>query len=112
MTANTKLVARCGLYCGSCRAYRKRKCPGCAGNEKASWCKVRKCCIEHCYDTCADCVEFDNPAKCSMLISPVSKVIGFVLRTDRAASLAVIKAQGREAYAEAMASSGRMSVRR
>ena len=35
------LVAYCGLYCGACRSYLKRKCQACKDNEKASWCKVK-----------------------------------------------------------------------
>ncbi len=29
------------------------KCPGCKNNEKASWCKIRQCCISKGYHTCA-----------------------------------------------------------
>lgn len=52
-------VAYCGLYCGACKSQLKGKCPGCYGNEKATWCEIRKCCNEHGYATCADCL--DNP---------------------------------------------------
>lgn len=48
-------VAYCGLYCGACKSQLKGKCPGCYGNEKATWCEIRKCCNEHGYATCADC---------------------------------------------------------
>ena len=50
-----ELVARCGLYCGACGSYLKGRCPGCRENVKATWCKVRACCGEHSYASCADC---------------------------------------------------------
>ena len=45
--SDPKLVAFCGLYCGACKAYLKERCPGCHDNEKATWCKVRTCCLEN-----------------------------------------------------------------
>ena len=59
ITSNTELVAYCGLYCGACGAYLKEKCPGCHQNEKATWCEVRYCCVEHKYSTCAECSVFE-----------------------------------------------------
>ena len=58
IVSDPKLVAFCGLYCGACRAYLKDRCPGCHDHEKASWCKVRICCLEAGYSSCADCTEF------------------------------------------------------
>ena len=62
--ADKNLVAYCGLYCGACRSYLKGRCPGCHENTKASWCKIRPCCAEHSYATCADCEEFTDPDDC------------------------------------------------
>ena len=55
------LVAYCGLYCGACGRYLKDKCPGCHENQKAGWCKVRVCCVDNHYASCADCEQFEDP---------------------------------------------------
>jgi len=55
VASNPDLVAYCGLYCGACGSYLRETCPGCHQNEKAEWCKVRVCCIDNQYLSCADC---------------------------------------------------------
>jgi hypothetical protein len=106
------LVARCGLYCGSCGSYRKGRCPGCAGNDSASWCAVRRCVRERGHATCADCAEHPDPRTCALFHNWISRLIGFVLRSDRPACILRIRSVGLEAYAAEMARSGRQSVRR
>ena len=104
-------VAYCGLYCAACPRYRKERCPGCHQNEKASWCKIRSCCREHGYASCADCTEFRDPKDCKKFHSLFSKLIGFVLRSDRSACIAQIKEYGLEGHAQAMAKLGRVSMK-
>jgi hypothetical protein len=106
------LVARCGLYCGACRSYRRGRCPGCRENEKAGWCKIRACCAEHGYTTCADCREFTNPNDCGKFNNVFAKVFALVLRSDRAACVAQIRELGLEGHARAMAAGGRQTIRR
>lgn len=48
-------IAACGLVCDNCARRRKGKCPGCRQYEKAAWCGVRRCCIEHGWRSCAEC---------------------------------------------------------
>ena len=110
--ANAQCVAYCGLYCGACGAYRKERCPGCHGNEKATWCKVRTCCIAKGYASCADCTQFSDPRDCRMFNNAIAKLIGFVLRSDRAACIQQIKSLGLEGHAQQMAAAGRQSIRR
>jgi hypothetical protein len=112
VVTDPKLVAYCGLYCGACRAYRKGRCPGCAENEKAGWCKIRACCIENDYTSCAACTQFANVADCKKFDNFLAKVFGFVFRSDRKACIARIKEIGAEAYAAEMAAQGRQSIRR
>ncbi len=112
IAADQKLVAFCGLYCGACGAYLKEKCPGCHGNVKASWCKVRACCLDSGYSSCAMCVEFSDPKECRKFHNLISRIIGFVLRSDRGACIAQIRQQGIEGHAREMAASGRQTIRR
>lgn len=108
----TSLIAFCGLYCGSCQSYIKNKCKGCAQNEKASWCKIRTCCIQYKHSSCADCKEFSDVRKCKKYNNFVSKVIGFVLHSDRAACIDKIKQDGNHAFASYMSSNGLQTIRK
>ena len=112
IVADTSLIARCGLYCGACTRYLKDKCPGCSENEKASWCKVRSCCNENSFASCADCTQYDDISQCGYLNNFIAKVFGFIFRSDRKACLVAIKNDGYEAFAREMADSGKMSYKR
>jgi hypothetical protein len=105
-------IAYCGLYCENCGKYSKGKCPGCAGNEKATWCGVRKCCVENGYKSCADCATFADPMKCTQFNNPISKVIGFILRSDRGKCIQYIKKNGYGAFSSHMDQIDRMSMKR
>ncbi|MBD3240989.1 MAG: hypothetical protein GF331_10425 [Chitinivibrionales bacterium] len=111
IVAQSSLVAYCGLYCGACGAYRKGRCPGCHENAKATWCKVRTCCIEHEHASCADCAAYPNPNDCKLFNNMMAKLFGFVFRSDRRACIAQIRAKGIDGHAQAMAASGRPSMR-
>ncbi len=111
IVANPKLVAFCGLYCGACKRYIKGGCPGCHENEKATWCKIRKCCLENEYSSCAVCEEFDDPRGCGKFHNFFSKLIGWLLRSDRRACVLQIKELGLEGHAKAMAELGRSSIK-
>ncbi len=106
------LVGRCGLYCGACKAYLKGKCPGCAENEKASWCKVRKCTNENGYRTCADCTQEGGIAECKEFNSVMAKVFGFIFRSDRAACIRRIKEIGVEQFVAEMAEKGMQTIKK
>lgn len=112
IVADANLVAFCGLYCGACWRLRKGRCPGCRDNVKAAWCKVRSCCIEQGYASCADCTAHPDPRGCKIFHNPIARVIGFVLRSDRPACIRQIKAEGTQGHATIMAASGRQSLRR
>lgn len=107
-----ELVARCGLYCGACKAYLSEKCKGCSQNSKATWCKVRTCCTQHQFKSCAECAEFPDPRACLKFNNMISKLFGLVFNSDRAACIAQIKRLGLEGHAAAMAKSGRHSIKR
>jgi hypothetical protein len=109
---NVQLIAKCGLYCGSCGKYTRGKCPGCAENSKATWCKIRSCNLENNYNSCADCTELASPMDCKKYNNLISKVIGFVLKSDRAACIQMIKEKGYENFAAYMSSNGLQTIKR
>jgi hypothetical protein len=112
IVTDTKLIANCGLYCGSCGRYLKESCPGCADNKKATWCKVRTCNMEHGYASCADCKEYTNPMDCKKYNNFMSKVFGFIFKSDRNACLNMIKNNGYENFANYMASNKLQSIKK
>ena len=100
ITANTEYIAACGLYCGACRKFLTEKCAGCKGNEKTTWCKIRKCCEEKGFQTCAECqiAATDCPNHSTF----TSKLFSFLFRSDRPACIQYIKENGPQAFAEEM----------
>ena len=106
------LIAFCGLYCGACGRYLKESCPGCAKNEKASWCAIRKCCIAHNYKSCADCKEFAEVDDCKKFNSFISKIFGLIFGSNRKGCIDLIKQSGYEAFAKEMAATKRQSIKR
>ncbi len=110
-TADKNLIAYCGLYCGACRSYLNGKCPGCQKNEKATWCGIRKCCISNSYNSCADCTSI-APMKCKKYNTFISKIIGFLFKSDRNACLNRIKEIGYEGFANEMAASKMMTLKK
>lgn len=111
IVADKNLVAFCGLYCGACRSYLSGKCPGCKENIKATWCKVRSCCLENNFSSCADCTVL--PLKdCRKHNSFISKIFGLVFNSDRAACIEQIKVIGYDGFALEMTNTRRQTIRR
>lgn len=55
-------IGCCGAYCGTCRAFKEQTCKGCKlGYENGkrdiskAKCKIKVCCINRNYNSCADC---------------------------------------------------------
>ncbi len=109
---DTNLVAYCGLFCGACKKYLKDKCLGCIKNDKASWCKVRTCCIENNFANCAVCTEIDDIANCKKYNNLISRLFGLILRSDRQACIRLIKEKGLEQYVKEMAQNQIMAIKR
>lgn len=112
ITADKNLVAYCGLYCGACGRYLKGKCPGCAKNEKAAWCGIRKCNIQHSRTSCAECTEFSDVNGCRKFNNTLSRVFGFIFRSNRKACVERIRTVGREQFAAEMTALKRHSLPR
>lgn len=104
-------VAYCGLYCSECGSFRKGKCAGCYGNEKATWCEIRKCCRTNNYATCADCVIMPL-RECKKYNNIFAKVIGFVSRTERSKCIYRIKEVGLEVFAKEMSENKLISMKK
>lgn len=99
--ANTEQIAACGLYCGACRKFLTEKCPGCKGNEKAAWCKIRKCCEEKGFHTCAECPT--SVTECGKHANFMGRLFSLLFRSDRPACIRYIREHGEEAFAGEMA---------
>ena len=112
IVADKSLVAFCGLYCGACGSYLKGRCQGCAKNVKASWCKIRQCCIDSKYASCADCGQVKNSVDCKKANNAISKIFGLIFRSDRNACIARIKEIGADNYAVEMAGMGLQSIKK
>ena len=109
---NADLIAYCGLYCGACRKYLIGKCPGCHENEKAGWCKVRICCIENNYRSCADCREYPNVQDCKKYNNFMAKLFGLIFRSDRKACIDKIKMDGYERFAQEMTKKRQRTIKK
>ena len=121
ITVDTKKIAACGLYCGACKKYLMGKCPGCHKNEKASWCKIRKCCIEKGFHTCAECERLRvgerssgmmDVKDCRLHNNLIGKFFAFVFRSDRPACIRYIRKNGEQAFAEEMTKRGEQTIRK
>jgi len=111
IVADKNLIAYCGLYCGACRSYLKGSCPGCKENVKASWCKIRQCCQEENLASCADCTSV-KLEECKKYNTFISKVIGVILNSDRAACIHRIGEIGYDGFSMEMAENKRQTIRR
>lgn len=105
-------IAACGLYCGACRRHLAGKCPGCAGNEQAWWCKIRTCVTDKGITSCAECREHPTFVTCKRLNNLPAKIIALLLDSDRPACLRAIRDDGPRAYAQRMAALRRQSLPR
>jgi hypothetical protein len=110
--ADKNLVAFCGLYCGACGQLLKGRCKGCSQNAKASWCKIRACCMEHHYSSCAECKEFGCAGECRKFNNFMSKIFSFIFGSDRQACINRVKDVGAQKYALEMAAQGLQSIKK
>lgn len=111
IVADKNLIAYCGLYCGACKSYLNGKCPGCHDNVKASWCKIRQCNIENNFKSCADCTSIEL-MDCKKYNNFFSKVIGFLLKSDRPACISRIKEIGYDEFANEMATNKIQTIKK
>ncbi len=109
---DVNLVAFCGLYCGACGQYLRERCPGCRENTKAGWCKIRVCCLDNKYNSCADCSDFREVNDCGKFNNAISKIFALVFRSNRRACIQQIRDKGLDEHAEIMTRMKRHSLPR
>jgi hypothetical protein len=103
------LISYCGFYCGTCPTYTGGKCEGCRGNSPLCAvgyhkCKVRPCCIENAYFSCADCEKYITVKSCKEY-NPLSIKFGeYISCTSRQKSIEMIREKGVTAFIEYMVS--------
>ena len=105
-------VAYCGLFCGACGSFKKGKCSGCRETTGAGWCRIRICCADNDYRTCADCAEYEDPMDCKKFNNVFSKVVSFFTRSDRGACIKRIKQIGVDGYIDEMSKLGQQSIKK
>ena len=93
------LISHCGLYCSACPSFASGKCDGCKGNSAKSAvvykkCKVKLCCVENGFFTCADCTIFDSTKKCKKYNPLLLKVAAWIESSDRSKAIEMIKEKG------------------
>lgn len=111
ITTDKNLIAYCGLYCGACHSYLSGKCKGCKENIKATWCKIRLCCMENNFQSCADCKKI-NLKDCKKFNNFFSKLFGLIFRSDRAACICRINEINYDEFAKEMAANKMQSIKR
>jgi hypothetical protein len=109
--ADAQLVAPCGLYCGACKRYLSGGCQGCVADAKKGWCKIRSCCLENKYASCADCKIFADCNNCKKFNNFISRIFQFIFRSDRHACIMRIKAIGCAKFAEEMAKAKLLTIK-
>jgi hypothetical protein len=93
------IVARCGLVCSNCGAFRRDRCGGCHSDKPMfSRCPVKACAVEKGCSTCAACESFPDLRACGKLNNFIARIFGFIFRSDRIGSLYRIREIGLDAF--------------
>lgn len=98
-----RLISYCGFYCGACPKFTKGECEGCKGNDPKcavgyKACKVRPCCIENGYGTCADCRKFESVKNCRPYNPMLIRFGQFITGTNRSKGITLIKEKGESEF--------------
>jgi len=102
------VLAYCGLVCSQCGAYLKKRCQGCHSDKPMSMnCKVKPCAQQRNYSSCAECADFRNLKECKKLNNFISKIFGFIFRSDRFGNLNRIREIGLDKFIEETQNQGK-----
>ena len=107
MESKEQLISYCGFYCNACSVFKKGKCKGCKGNTADCavgyrTCKVRPCCIENGYSTCAECKKFESVKGCKKFNPFMIRFGEFISQTKRKKGIEMIKGKGEQAFVDFM----------
>ena len=99
LIADENLISYCGFYCAACPKFLEGECKGCKGNTPDcargyQSCKVRPCCINHSYSSCANCKKFDSVRECKDYNPLMIRFGQFITRTNRRKGIEMIKEKG------------------
>ena len=102
------LVSYCGFYCGACPTFIKGKCEGCKGDSPKcavgyKACKVRPCCIDNEYNSCAECKKYNSVKDCKIYNPFLIRLGQFLTRTNRRKGIEIIKEKGEVEFVKFMA---------
>jgi hypothetical protein len=98
-------VAACGLFCGNCGKLQRGRCEGCVVQPGLRRCRIRACAFERGFATCAECEEMET---CKILNNFISKIFGFIFRSDRMGGLRMIRDEGMEKFIAFKTAQGKM----
>ena len=122
ITNNPQQIGTCGLFCGACRKLLNEKCPGCNPTDTDTpglrqpltkglqRCKIRRCCQEKGFHTCAECNK--DVKECKIHNNFAGKLFAFLFNSDRAACIHYIREHGEESFAKMMAEEKQMTIRK
>ena len=99
MNRDENLIAHCGIYCGACPTFSSGKCIGCRGNSPKSAvmfkkCKVKPCCADNGFFTCADCTIYASTKECKKYNPLLLKFASWIESSDRSKSIEMIQTKG------------------
>ena len=117
MEKNENHVSYCGLYCGACPSFAKAKCKDCRGNTPDCAigfrsCKVKPCCVENTYFTCADCKKHQSVKECKKYNPLLVRFGEFISQTNRGKGIEMIKPDGINSFFEFMAGKNWLTIKR
>ena len=103
MSRDEYLIGHCGIYCAECPSLSSGKCDGCRGDSaKAAvvykQCKVKPCCVENDFFTCADCTIFASTKECKKYNPLLLKIASWIESSDRSKSIEMIRSKGRAEF--------------
>jgi hypothetical protein len=116
MENKENLISHCGFYCGACPNYTSGKCEGCRGNSPkcavgVKKCKVKQCCVENDFFTCADCTKCASTKECKKY-NPLSIAFGeWISSTSRRKGIEMIRKEGRAHFLAFMADKNWVTIK-
>jgi len=112
----TNLISYCGFYCAACPKYAKKQCLGCKGdNSRCATgykpCKVRPCCLENGYSSCAECEKYDSVKECQIYNPVLIRFGQFITRTRRRKGIEMIKEKGKAEFVNFMSDKNWVTIK-